>query len=106
MYLRVYETRDTVYTNQTGKSPRTSIRGKKYQMILHDFDSDTMWLETLRDRTSGEQIQGGQRALKRMNWCGIFPKQQILDNEMSQELKEDIILYGMKYQLVPPDDHQ
>ena len=40
MYLRVYETRDTVYTDQTGKSPHTSIRGKKYQKILHNFDSN------------------------------------------------------------------
>ena len=28
MYLRVYETRDTVYTDQTGKPPHTSSRGK------------------------------------------------------------------------------
>ena len=41
-----------------------------------------------------------------MNRCGIFPKQQILDNKMSQDLKDDIILYGMTYQLVPPDNHQ
>ena len=54
MYLRVYEIRDTVYTDQTGKSPHTSIRSKKYQMILHNFDSNTTWVETLRDRKSGE----------------------------------------------------
>ena len=66
-------------------------------MILHDFDSNTTWVETLRERTSGEQIQGRQQALKRMNRCGIFLKQQILDNDMSQDLKDGIILSGMTY---------
>ena len=41
-----------------------------------------------------------------MNRCGIFPKQQILNSEMSQDLKNDIILSRITYQLVPLDDHR
>ena len=59
MYLRVYKTRDTVYTDQTGKYPHTSSRGKKYRTILRDFDSNTTWVETLRDRTSGKKNRVG-----------------------------------------------
>ena len=66
-------------------------------MILHDINSNTTWFETLKYKTSGEQIIGRPRALHQMKICGIVPKRQILDNEISQILKDEIIESGMTY---------
>ena len=37
---------------------------------------------------------------------GIQPKKQILDNEAPQLYKEKIEEYGLKWELVPPTNHQ
>ena len=101
----MYETRETMYTDQTGKFPHTSSRRNRYQMILHYIDSNTIWVETLKDKTSGEKIIGRQKDLHRMKICSIVPKRQILDNGISQTLKDEIIESVMTYQLVLPNDH-
>ena len=42
----------------------------------------------------------------RLKASGIKPTLHILDIEISQEYKDAIGTNGMKYQLVPPDDHR
>ena len=74
-------------------------------MILQDIDSNTTWVEILKDKTSGEKILSRRRDLHRMKICGIVTKRKILDNEISQTLKDEIIESGMTYQLVPPHGH-
>ena len=39
--MTIHDMSRTLYTDQTGKFPRTSSRGNKYQMILHDIDSNS-----------------------------------------------------------------
>jgi hypothetical protein len=34
VYIKMYDTRETVYSDQTGKFPLTSSKGNRYQMIL------------------------------------------------------------------------
>ena len=51
-------------------------------------------------------IRARRAALFRMKLQHIFPRRQILDNEISEEYKEEIRHTGMTYQLVPPDDHR
>ena len=41
-----------------------------------------------------------------MKLQGIVPLHQILDNEISEAYKEEILDTKMSYQLVPPDDHR
>ena len=77
----MYETRETMYTDQTGKCPHISSRGNKYQIIIHDIYSNTTWVETLKDKTIREQIIGRRRSLHQIKICGIVPKQKILDNK-------------------------
>ena len=40
-----------------------------------------------------------------MQLQGIVPLHQILDNEISEAYKEEILATKMSYQLVPPNDH-
>eukprot|EP00804_Cyclotella_cryptica_P002817 CCRYP_009355-RA/>CCRYP_009355-RA protein AED:0.29 eAED:0.33 QI:0/0/0/1/0.66/0.5/4/0/552 len=106
IYIKTYATRDTVYTDQTGKFPHLSSRGHRYQMILYHTNSNLIWVEPTKNRTEGELILARTRALSRMRACGLSPKRQVLDNEASAAYKQAILDSGMTYQLVPPDDHR
>ena len=106
IYIKTYDTRDTVYTDQTGKFPHASSRGNRYQMILYHTDSNSIWVEPTKNRTEGELILARTRALSRMRACGLSLKRQVLDNEASDAYKQAILDSDMTYQLVPPDDHR
>jgi len=104
--VRVYDTHNTLFTDQTGKFPHLSSRGNRYQMILYHAASNSIWVEPMKNRTEGEIIQARARALTRMKTCGITPERQVLDNEASAAYKDAIRESGMTFQLVPPDDHR
>ena len=105
IFIAVYSPRDTMHTNQTGKLPHSSIRGSNYQMIIHEIDGASTWVEVMKNRTEGEMIEEQRRGLLIMKQQGITPVHQVLDKEISQTYKDDIRELGMSYQLVPPDDH-
>ena len=106
VYIAVYSPRETMFTDQTGKFPFTSSRGNNYQMVVHDIDSNSTWVEPMKNRTEGEMILARRRALIRMKHQGIVPRHQVLVNEISNAYKDEIRDTGMTYQLVPPDDHR
>ena len=56
VYIAVYSPRETIFTDQTGKFPFTSSRGNNYQMVVHDIDSNSTWVEPMKNRTEGEMI--------------------------------------------------
>ena len=37
-----------MYTDQTGKLPHTSIQGNNYQMIIHEKDGASTWIEIMK----------------------------------------------------------
>ena len=104
--IKVYDPRDTISTDQTGRFPDWSSRGNSYQMVLHELDGNSTWVEPMKDKSEGELIKARRRALLRMRMEGIVPVHQILDNEASAAYKEEIRDTDMTFQLVPPDDHR
>ena len=84
----------------------TSYRGMQYIMVLYDLDSNAVLVERLRNKTSGEIVAAYQIFVDRLKSAGFEPKMHILDNEISAGYKEAIRKNGMKYQLVPPNDHR
>eukprot|EP00804_Cyclotella_cryptica_P015207 CCRYP_000733-RA/>CCRYP_000733-RA protein AED:0.43 eAED:0.26 QI:0/0/0/1/1/1/3/0/840 len=106
IYIKTYDTSNTLYTNQTGKFPHVSSRGFRYQMILYHADTNSIWIEPTKNRTEGELILARSRALLRMKACNITPQHQVLDNEVSAAYRDVITTSGMTYQLVPPNDHR
>eukprot|EP00804_Cyclotella_cryptica_P016614 CCRYP_001941-RA/>CCRYP_001941-RA protein AED:0.46 eAED:0.46 QI:0/0/0/1/0/0/2/0/117 len=64
--IKMYDTHDTVYFDQTGKFPLTSSRGNQYQMILYHTDSNSIWVELTKNRTEGELILADNQALTQM----------------------------------------
>jgi hypothetical protein len=108
--VKVYDVHDEVtakiYTDQTGKFPSRSSRGYQYIMVLAEVDSDAILVEPMKNRTSGEMIRAYQTIIDRLKGCGIHPKHQMLDNEISDEYKNAIKNNNMTFQLVPPHDHR
>ena len=51
--ISVYKPKETMYTDQTGKFPHVSSRGNKYMMVLAYIDSDSIWVEPMKNRTEG-----------------------------------------------------
>ncbi len=95
-----------MYTDQTGRLPKKSSRGHQYIMVLIEIDSNTILVEAMKNRTTGEMIQAYQVLVECFCSAGINPTMHIPDNECSAEFKERIKSNNMKYQFVPPHDHR
>jgi hypothetical protein len=68
-------------------------------------DSNSLWVEALKDNTGGKLILTRTQALEQMQKVGIIPKHQVLDNQASAAYKKAISNSDMTHELVPPDDH-
>ena len=57
IYIQVYEEKELVYSNQTGKFPTTSSRGNKYIMVLYYIDGSYIMMEPMKSRHENEMIR-------------------------------------------------
>ena len=69
--------KDIINTDQTGKLPQNSSQGKIYHMIVHDIDSNSTWVEPIKDITEREMMIGRTQKLKLTKLCGILTKHQV-----------------------------
>ena len=53
IYLKVYDVKETVYTDQTGQFPQRSHSGNKYLMVIV-IDSSAILVELLKNRSDAE----------------------------------------------------
>jgi hypothetical protein len=95
-----------IYTDQTGIFPVVSIRGKKYIMILYDYDSNAILAQPIKDRTAPELLRAFQVMEQELVARGLKPKLMKLDNEASKLLKTYLHPHKIKFQLVPPYGHR
>ena len=84
IFISLYNPRNTIYTDQTGQFPHASSRGYNHQMIIHDIDGNSTWVNLMKNRSQGEMIRARRAALLRMEFQNIVPVRQILDNEISE----------------------
>ena len=66
IYICIYKLKKTMYSNQTGCFPQVSSLGNKYIMVIHDVDSNSLWVEALRDNTGGKLILAQAQALEQI----------------------------------------
>eukprot|EP00804_Cyclotella_cryptica_P026024 CCRYP_018185-RA/>CCRYP_018185-RA protein AED:0.33 eAED:0.35 QI:0/0/0/1/0/0/2/0/281 len=50
IYTKVYDTRETIFTNQTGKFPTRSQTGHQYIMIMVKIDSSAILVEPIKNQ--------------------------------------------------------
>jgi hypothetical protein len=106
IFICIYELKKTMYSNRTGRFSQVSSLGNKYIMVIHNVDSNSSWVEALKDNTGGKLILARARALEQMRKAGIIPTHQVMDNQASAAYKKAIGDSDMTYELVPPDNHQ
>ncbi len=107
VHTQVYEVRETVFTDQTGQFPTQSRSGNRYIMVMVDIDSSGILVEPLKSRKDAELHRAYTSLMTRLNRAGIFPKKHVLDNEISQSMKDYVRdKYNMTLELVPPGCHR
>eukprot|EP00804_Cyclotella_cryptica_P009107 CCRYP_003191-RB/>CCRYP_003191-RB protein AED:0.38 eAED:0.33 QI:0/-1/0/1/-1/1/1/0/471 len=106
IYTKVYDTRETTFTDQTGKFPTRSQAGNQYVMIMVKIDSSTILVEPLKNQKDAKLNHAYTNLMLRLHRAIIQPHRHILDNEISQAMK-DLIKdnYYLKYELAPPGSH-
>ena len=82
VYLRVYDSRDTIFSNQTGQFPTCSKSGNKYIMVMVKIVSNAILAKPLKSQKDEELIQGYNGLLLWLQCAGIMPKKHVMDNEI------------------------
>jgi hypothetical protein len=106
IYTKVYNKRETIFTDQTGKFPTRSQAGHQYIMIMVEINSSAILVEPFKNHTDAELTQAYTNLMLCLHHAGIQPCIHILDNEISQAMK-DLILdkYHLTYELAPLGCH-
>jgi hypothetical protein len=91
-----------IYTDQTGRFPVVSSKGKKYIMILYDYGSNAILAQPIKDRTVPEVLKAFKVIEQELVARGLKPKLMTLDNEASKLLETYPHQQNITFQLVPP----
>eukprot|EP00804_Cyclotella_cryptica_P021689 CCRYP_018272-RB/>CCRYP_018272-RB protein AED:0.37 eAED:0.37 QI:0/-1/0/1/-1/0/1/0/378 len=107
VYTHVYDTRDTIFSDQTEQFPHRSSSGNHYLMVMVDIDSSAILIEPIKNRTDLELTRAYSTLITRLHRAGVVPRKHVLDNEISTAMKTLITdTYKMTYELVPPGCHR
>jgi hypothetical protein len=86
-----------IFTDQTGCFLKKSSCRNQYIMVHIDVNSDAIFVEPMKNRTSGEMIGAYQTLIDHIRTAGSIPKLHILDNKCSQDFRDTIRLNGMTF---------
>ena len=104
--MKVYNARETIFSDQTGKFPKRSMRGNKCIMVLVEIDSNAILVAPMKSRHDNKMQRAYKSMMTRLHRSGIVPKKHVLDNEvsasMSAMIKDE---YHMTLERVPPGCH-
>eukprot|EP00804_Cyclotella_cryptica_P013809 CCRYP_019429-RA/>CCRYP_019429-RA protein AED:0.41 eAED:0.41 QI:0/0/0/1/1/1/3/0/512 len=107
VYTHVYDTPDTIFSDQTGQFPHRSSSGNHYLMVMVDIDFGAILVEPIKNRTDLELTRAYSTLITRLHRAGVVPRKHVLDNEISTAMKTLITdTYKMTYELVPPGCHR
>jgi hypothetical protein len=107
IFVKTYDTRETSFSDQTGQFPKQSKRGHKYIMVLVEIDSNAILVEPIKSRKDAEMIRAYDVLVQRLQQANIHPRKHILDNEISENMKQHIKeKYKFDLEMVPPGCHR
>jgi len=76
-------------------------------MVMVEIDSNAILAEPLSSHKDTELTRSYRELMLRLKLAGIVPKKHVLDNEVSEAMKEIICTeYKMEMELVPPGCHR
>ncbi len=96
----------TMISSQTGQFPNWSLHGNKYIMVMVEMDSNAILVESKKNCKDAKMIRAYNTLLLQLKQAGIVPKKYVLDNEVSENIKNHICdTCKMNMELVPPGCH-
>ena len=76
-------------------------------MVMVEIDSSGILVEPMKSRKDDEMIRAYTSLVTRLKRANIVPRKHVLDNEVSENMKELIrSSYNMELELVPPGCHR
>ncbi len=107
VYTQMYMVRKTMFSDQAGQFPIQSLCGNKYVMIMVEINSNAILVEPMKNRKDAKMVRAYKALLLQLKWAGIVPKKHILDNEVSENMKNHIRdTCKVDMELVPPGCHR
>ena len=98
---------NTIYSDQTGQFLKQSLRHNIYIIVTVEIDSNAILVEPTKSKKDEEIKRAYEHHLLRLKRAGIQPKKLVLDNEVSNSIKNMIRdKYNMELELVPTECHR
>ncbi len=95
IFIDMYKPRHTIFTNKIVHFPQCFSHGSNNQMVATDIESNSTLVKTTIAKISEEKIAVHHQILARMKIQDIVPTHQVIDNEISEAYKNDILLTDM-----------
>lgn len=104
----MYDVRETIFSDHTGQFPKPSLSNDKYSMVMvHIHSSSGILLKPIKSLKDAELTRAYWALMLHLQWAGVTPRKYVLDNEISDAMKNLICdEYKMELELVPPGCHQ
>lgn len=87
VFTASYDLTGRIATDLTGRFPVTSSKGNKYILLLYDYDSNSILVEAMKNRSDTEHLRAYNKLHQYLVDRGFKPVLQKLDNEASEALK-------------------
>ena len=76
-------------------------------MVLVEIDSNAILVEPMKSRKDAEMIRAYDVLVQRLQHANIHPQKHVLDNEISEHMKQHIKeKYKFELEMVPPGCHR
>jgi hypothetical protein len=105
MYTAIMET-NQIYTYLTGRFTTTSLSGKKYILILYDYDSNSAPSTPMKNRGYKDMVRAFDLLMQSLIIRGLKPSLQRLDNDASLALRDYLTKQRIYYQFAPSHIHR
>ena len=88
VFMKPAEISGKVSTDQSGRFPTTSSKGNKYLMVLHEYDSNAILAEPMKNRSEVEIVRSYTTLHEYLCSRGLKPTLHVLENECPAGLKK------------------
>ena len=102
VFMKPVEISGKVATDQSGRFPTTSRKGKKYLMVLHEYESNAILSEPMKNCSEAELVRSYTTLHEYLCLRGLKPTLHVLDNECPSGIKKFMTKADENFQLVPP----
>ena len=96
----------TIYTDLPGPFPVRSVRNMQYIFVCYVYESNAILVRPMKTRSDACMVGAYQEIYEYLEAVDQKPTLNVIDNEASNHIKSAFEDADVKYQLVPPHNHQ